>query len=319
MFSTLRRIARQSVLMIICGTALAQQTIEFHSLDKKLGFPALLTEKATYTDRINGTFKRPAGATGTVPVMVIMHSSAGMSPISTGEWSDFFLRMGVATFVVDSFGPRGITSTASDQSQLSYGASTVDALMALKTVAALPNVDASKIGVIGFSRGGVAALNSSFDTVTKHAGLGNLKFALHVAFYPGCSQIATTTKQPTLFLVGDDDDYFPIAKCNAFIDQLKARGANLTYVVYPGAKHGFDLDRPTVYAPRAQTWRKCGRTVMDLDNLSYSIDGVKVSSKEFGEHSGKCLTTGLTVGPDPKAKKDSREKVEAFVRKNFAM
>lgn len=310
--------------MVLCGTALAQQTIEFNSLEKTQGFPALFNGRAQYTDKINGTFTRPTGTAGQrVPVMVIMHSSAGMSPISTGEWSDFFLRMGVATFVVDSFGPRGITSTANDQSLLSYGASTVDALTALKAVAALPNVDATRIGVIGFSRGGIAAVNASFNTVIKgvtgNGSGGDLKFALHIAFYSGCAQIATPSKQPILFFIGDDDDYYPIAKCNAFIDQLKAKGANLTYVVYPGAKHGFDIDRPQLYAARAQHAAKCGLTIQDLDDSSYSIDGVKATSQEFGAYYGKCLSTGLTVGPDPKAKKDSREKVTAFVRKNFAM
>ena len=319
----IRGLVRACILWAVCNSAMGQ-TIEFNSLEKTQGFPALVEGRAQYTDKIRGTFTRPTDAVvggKPVPVMVIMHSSAGMSPISTGEWSDFFLRMGVATFVVDSFGPRGITSTANDQSQLSYGASTVDAMNALKAVAALPNVDATKIGVIGFSRGGIAAVNASFNPVINGVmGSGsNLKFALHIAYYSGCAQIGTPSKQPILFFIGDDDDYYPIAKCNAFIDQLKGKGANLTYIVYPGAKHGFDLDRPQMYSARAQQAAKCGRTIMDLDDMSYSIDGVKVTSQEYGAYYGKCMTTGLTVGPDPKAKKDSREKVEAFVRKNFAM
>lgn len=316
----IRGLVSAYVLWAVCNAAMGQ-TIEFNSLEKTQGFPALVEGRAQYTDKINGTFTRPAGKDGkSVPVMVIMHSSAGMSPISTGEWSDFFLRMGVATFVVDSFGPRGITSTANDQSQLSYGASTVDALTALKAVAALPNVDVNKIGVIGFSRGGIAAVNASFNPVIKGVmGSSNLKFALHIAYYSGCAQIATPNKQPILFFIGDADDYYPIDKCNAFVDQLKGKGANLTYIVYPGAKHGFDLDRPQLYAPRAQQAAKCGRTIIDLDDMSYHVDGVKVTSQEFGAYYGKCLSTGLTVGPDPKAKRDSREKVDAFVRINFAM
>jgi dienelactone hydrolase len=319
----IRGLVKAGILWAVCNAAMGQ-TFEYNSLDRKQGFPTLLAEKATFTDKINGAFTRPTGgaaAGGPVPVMVIMHSSAGMSPISTGEWSDFFLRMGVATFVVDSFGPRGITSTANDQTQLTYAATTADALLALKTVAALPNVDATKIGVIGFSRGGMGALNSSYSRVIASV-LGKqstLKFALHIPFYPGCYQVGTPNQQPILYFVGDDDDYYPIAKCNAVADTLKAKGANLKYIVYPGAKHAFDLDRPKVYAARAQQLSKCGLTIMDLDDMSYHVDNAKVTAKEFSDYVGKCMTTGLTVGPDPKAKKDSREKVEAFVRKNFAM
>lgn len=323
MFSLFRRIAQISVLTLLCGTTLAQQSIEFNSLDRKQGFPALLGGRAQYTDKINGVFTHPTGASGNVPVMVILHSSGGISPASTGEWSQFFLEMGIATFVVDSFGPRGVLTSTTDQSQLNYAASTADALKALKVVAEQRGVDPKRIGVIGFSRGALATATSSFDNV-RTAVLGAdspLKFNLHVAFYGGCSLIGTTTGAPMLFFVGKEDDYFSAESCTGAVTKLRARGANVTdLVVYPNAYHGFDVTRDkTVYTANAQSFKGCSSAGQDLDNMTYYLGDTRVTSKEYGEYFGKCVARGASVSPDRTAKADARARTKAFVLKNFAM
>ena len=320
MILSFRRLMRLCFLASMCGGAWAQpQTVEFNSLDRKQGFPALLSGRAIYSDKISGVFTRPEKADGNVPVMVIMHGSGGKSDIGTGEWSRYFLSMGIATLEVDSFGPRGITATAADQSQLSYAASTVDALMALQAVAKLPGVDVSKVGVIGFSRGGQASTNSGYVRV-RSAVLkeSKLAFALHIALYGGCSMFGTPDKTPILFLMGDDDDYVAPATCSRFVDAMRSRGASIAFEVYPNTKHGFDQDRKDLRAPRAQTWKTCAPRYQDIDSLTYSVGGKDVSGKEYGEAMGKCMTTGVTVGPNYQSRDLARASVTRFVRKNFA-
>ena len=301
-------------------TAVDQQTVEFNSMNRQQGFPALYSGRAQYTDHVNGVFTRPKGATGNVPVMVIMHGSAGNRPESTGDWSNYFLSMGVATFVVDSFGPRGIVSTAADQSQMKYAASTVDALVALSTVAALPGVDVSRVGIIGFSRGGLASTNASYEKV-RAAVLGQspLKYALHIALYGGCTQTGTTTGQPILMLMGDKDDYVSEKTCSDFVQVLRNRGANVTFNVFKGVTHGYDVDRRSVYAAQAQTLKDCHPYYTDLDNLSYWFHGTQVSLTEFDDVVGKCRSRGVQVTYDASAKQQSRDRVQSFVRKNFGM
>lgn len=300
----------------------AQQIIEFNSMDRKQGFPALLNGRAQFTDKINGTFTRPAGATGLVPVMVILHGSGGVSDIGTGEWSRFFLSMGIATFVVDSFTPRGISSTAADQLQLSYPASTADALMALKAVADQPGVDAKRIGVIGFSRGGQSSTNSAYTKI--QAGVlganSSLRYALHIALYGGCFQPGTTDKTPILFLLGDDDGYVTPESCAKFVDTLRSRGANIELVVYTNAKHGFDQERSRdSYGAQVQSWKKCPPRTQDLDDMTYAINGKSMSFKEYGEAITSCMTTGVSFGFNRAARDDSRVRVKALVLSNFAM
>ena len=306
---------------VLCGTALAQQTIEFNSLDKKQGFPALIGGRAQYTDKISGVFTRPAGASGNVPVMVIMHGSGGVLEEGTGAWSKYFLDMGIATFVVDSFGPRGVVNTVTDASLVSYPASVVDALKALQVVAKQPAVDVNRIGVIGGSRGGVAATVSGHKNVRDAVmGADNpLQYNLHVILYGGCTQVGTTTGAPMVFIMGDNDDYISVETCTKFVEGMRARGAQMEFIVYPGARHSFDVIRTNAYSPKGQTWKNCAPRYQDIDNLKYYINGKTVTSAEYGDNFGKCLSHGITVGPNQPAIDGTKVKIKSMLAKYFAM
>ncbi len=121
-------------------------------------------------------------------------------------------------------------------------------------------------------------------------------------------------------LMGDQDDNHPMRVCNTFVDKLKSRGANLTFVVYPGATHGFDVDRKPAYAAKVQAWKTCAKDRKeDLDTLTFLLDDEKVSAKDYLAYSVSCRTTGIHVGPDRFGASDSRKQVDQFVRKNFNM
>lgn len=316
----IRILAAVSLAAVSVATLAQPVTLEFNSLNRKQGFPALLEHRAQYTDKISGVLTRPANATGNVPAMIIMHSSGGIIP-ATWEWSNFFLQMGVATFVVDSFGPRGIADTGSDSSQLNYGASVADSLLALKTLAAQPGIDSKRIGVIGFSRGAVAAATSSFENI-RAATLGSnnpLRFALHVPFYGGCTLVGTTTGAPMLFFFAGKEEYVPPESCPATANQLRARGADVTDVMYPNAYHSFDVERSKhVYLAKGESWTSCSRT-QDMDTMNYYVSGKQVTPKEYAEAFSKCTKHGVTIGYDYSAKSDSREKTKAFVAKVFGL
>src|SRR5260370_16125677 len=83
------------------------------------------------------------------------------------DWEQYFLSMAVATFVIDSFTGRGIVSTINDQSQLGRLAQTEDAYRALALLAKHPRIDASRVMLIGFSRGGQNALYASMTRFQK--------------------------------------------------------------------------------------------------------------------------------------------------------
>ena len=65
-------------------------------------------------------------------------------------------------------------------------------------------------------------------------------FKAAAALYPPCANEADARLAiPTLILVGDKDDVTPAADCAALAKRQAPGQAKL--VVYPGARHGFDL------------------------------------------------------------------------------
>ncbi len=78
--------------------------------------------------------------------------------------------MGLATFVLDAFTGRGIVQTSTDQASLGRLAMTYDAYRALEVLEKHSRIDPQRIAVMGFSRGGQAALYSSVKRFQKMHG-----------------------------------------------------------------------------------------------------------------------------------------------------
>ena len=73
--------------------------------------------------------------------------------------------------------------------------------------------------------------------------------------------------RPVLILIGADDDWTNPAECEELARRQRAKGADVTVVVYPGAVHYFDVEgQPRMFLPdvenrNAKTGRCCGATV----------------------------------------------------------
>jgi cephalosporin-C deacetylase-like acetyl esterase len=66
---------------------------------------------------IAGELRLPQGAAGRLPAVVLMHGSGGAGAREE-FWSKSFNEMGIASFVVDSFSGRGLTSVSANQALL---------------------------------------------------------------------------------------------------------------------------------------------------------------------------------------------------------
>jgi dienelactone hydrolase len=78
-----------------------------------------------------GELRFPHAGTDRLPVVILLHGSGGISGYVT-DWEQGLLAMGVATFVIDSFSGRGITSVNNDQSQIGRFVQIEDAYRALE-------------------------------------------------------------------------------------------------------------------------------------------------------------------------------------------
>jgi hypothetical protein len=111
--------------------------------------------------------------------MVIVHGSGGVTK-GEWEWANQINGLGIASFVIDNFTGRGIRETETDQFRLSPAADIAGALAALRLLATHPGIDPKHIGVIGFSRGGIVALDTALEPFRRAVIDGDLRFAAHI-------------------------------------------------------------------------------------------------------------------------------------------
>jgi dienelactone hydrolase len=222
--------------------------------------------------------------------MVLLHGCHGVLP-STLEWGRWFRAHGYVALIVDSLAPRGLTENCSfsspDVPNTERFDDTVGALVHLQSRL---YVDRERIGVIGWSAGGLfamAAINRPSHERARRRGviLPEPGFRAAVAFYPGgCwSLVNETFVRPLLVLIGDADDWTIPGPCIEMVQGMRSRGADVSLVVYPAALHYFDVEGPA-------------RVVLpDVTNRN---------------RPGECC--GATIGYDPAAAADARHRVEAF-------
>jgi dienelactone hydrolase len=86
-------------------------------------------------------------------------------------------------------------------------------------------------------------LLAAHDRAASRALPADLRFALHVPFYPSCSTQhykPKSTGAPIYLLLGGADSYVGVVPRQEYAAALKAEGARVEVTVYPGAPHGFD-------------------------------------------------------------------------------
>lgn len=261
---------------------------------------------------IAGELRLPRPGSDRLPVVVLIHGSGGISGYVT-DWEQDLNSMGVATFVIDSFTARGIVNTNYDQAQLGGLAMIIDAYRALDLLAKHTRVDPKRIAVMGFSRGGKAALYASMKRFRSMHGSPSQEFAAYIAFYPPCTTVyrcdEDVADKPIRLFHGSADDYVPIAPCRAYVERLKTKGKDVQLTEYPGAGHVFDgrAYKTPLKLEKAQTARHC--------QLEESADGVIVNAKTQQPFtwSDPCVEYGPTIGYDEKASTDARRAVREFV------
>ena len=91
-------------------------------------------------------------------------------------WEEEFNAIGVSTFTLDGLTGRGLTQVITDQALLGRLNFILDIYRALDVLAKHPRVDSSRIALMGFSRGGHAALHASltrFHKMWNKSGIGS--------------------------------------------------------------------------------------------------------------------------------------------------
>lgn len=304
------------VAALAAGTAQAQQreTISFESRQK--GQPVQVTAEIYW----------PA-TTGPVPAMVIHHGSSGLSDARGGRVVREMVAMDVAAVVIDSFKPRGVSSTVQDQFSVTGEDFNLDALMALRALGTNARINRTQIGITGFSKGGTSSLMASHERLVVAAGVpAGLRYALHVPFYPACAvqyYRPMTTGAPIYMLLGGADTYVGVEPCQTYAEALRVGGARIEVMVFPGAMHGFDGGR-AYFTPQGENYSKCVLQQQANGSWVERTSGIMTTGADGKTIPGAgakalaaCRTLGVSGGGNEAAAKQSMDDLKSYVRRHL--
>ena len=186
------------------------------------------------------------------PAVVILHGSGGVD--SRGGWYARKLNeAGFATLELDLWAARGVSGPSTRPK--SPMETVPDAYAALALLSARPDIDPARIGVMGFSWGGVVTMLSATSAVqAKYAAPGQA-FAAFAPLYPVCwafnrvpgLEFKELTGKPVFIQAGELDRYDDPDSCAQLHAGLPAAAKAVVRVVtYPGATHAWDRREPDV-------------------------------------------------------------------------
>ena len=181
-----------------------------------------------------------------LPAVVIVHGSSGID--SRGHsYAVELNKAGIATLEIDMWTPRGVTSPA-DRPR-SVPETLPDAYGAFKYLAANPAIDPKRIGIMGFSWGGVVSMLTATKPYTERYLAAGEMFAAHAPNYPVCwvynvvpgYEFRSFTGAPVFIQAAELDTYDLPSTCPNLVESLEPTAPGLLSVrVYPNATHAFD-------------------------------------------------------------------------------
>ncbi len=199
------------------------------------------------------------------PVVILLHGANGPKSGSAWNWSQFLNMRGIATLRLDSYTARGIGNVMAEQSNAAQFMPIYDVYRAVEMLGEMPGIDPERIYIMGFSRGGSAALHASLQRFRDAFGPRVGKIAGFFPFYPACNFRLNgdldVVDAPIRLFHGGADDWTPVAPCREYAERLTAEGRDVVLTEFPDAHHAFD--DPTAPAlhtdPLWMTSRACLR------------------------------------------------------------
>lgn len=224
------------------------------------------------------------------------------------DYMEMYQDNGFATFELNSFKSRDVTSTVGSQVEVTIATIILDAYRALDALSKHPNIDADRIAITGWSLGGGVTLFSGWQPVLKALGQQH-RFAAHLAFYPPCFVNPTDlgfTQAPMHILIGEADNWTPAAPCQKLVERLAVNKTNIDITVYPDAHHGFDSETPVQQNDKGYSFKDClfelttdGDILMNYLRLPMSNPWLQKLGFLF------CVERGVSIGGNPDAREQS--------------
>jgi dienelactone hydrolase len=287
---------------------------------------------AQWSDLAAGAFRKqpvdvsadlllPGKTAAPAPAAILLHGSDGLTAHQY-RYAKSFLAWGMAVFLIDSFTARGAGDTVGDPNAVTPYSMLIDAYQALALLQAHPAIDAKRIVVVGWSKGGMVADWASRVRYRAMLSPQGPVFAAHVAFYPWCGEQhlpVQLTGAPLLYLVGARDDWTGAAPCIDYVGRVREAGFRVELAIYQHAEHAFDYPgRFRRYLGDAISWANCNylwgeasfRVVSSGETLPWS---------QYARYLEGCTSHGAHVGSNALARDQAARDLRAFLSETLAL
>lgn len=246
--------------------------------------------------------------------MVILPGSGGIKPGREHAYAEFLNRQGIAAFVLEYYAPRGLSEETNYL--IRTGSVTeidlvADAYSALAVLLTHPRIDRQRIGLLGFSYGGMATRIAMDARVRSSLAEGTGRFAVHVDAYGPCFQDIGSnpvTGAPLLTLRGTRDASNDLEACVRRESGLRQLGSEVAAIVYDGAGHAWENEETLHFSEDSPYISGCewrydteGYPVLDGQRLvGYGPDAsraTRISARlRLGARLKDCVQYGYWIG-----------------------
>ena len=243
-----------------------------------VSFPAAQTSSGSGSEKVEAIYSRPStqNVGAKLPAIVLLHSAWGWSDEheGTSNYAQALQKAGFATLELRMFPTHGSAKTGGPAAYLP------ELFGSLNYLASNPDIDPKRIGVAGYSFGGLLALVAATTWANKTYGKSGQQFAAHAPFYPICwvlkanaqgrrSPVPTDawmewTGVPIRIFAGAIDDYDnrdPKSCADAVKALPESQQRVFSVKVYPQATHGWDQKKGASFFEKlACNGRGCNNT-----------------------------------------------------------
>ncbi|MFT3808906.1 MAG: Rid family hydrolase [Micropepsaceae bacterium] len=311
--------------------------------DRKIAFLSFPVSDGDRTWTCAGILSIPAAAPLPAPAVIVVHGSNGIDSRGEGA-TDALNAAGVATFEIDLWAAHGV---AGPETRPKSPFETVpDVFAALAVLAARPEIDEARIGLSGFSWGGLMTMLAATRAIQGKYAAAGARFAAFAPFYP-VAWIYNAVPGfdfrdltgPVLIQLGAADTYDDPDTGDALLATLSAADrANVTLHVHPGATHAWDRREPditvhdpfshkgkggpTLFAYDAATARRATGLMTDFFTAAFGIAAPAAPRgfvKPFADarRVGDILFLSGDIGLDPETGKLAPGGIEPETRQAF--
>ncbi|HJL74198.1 MAG: dienelactone hydrolase family protein [Candidatus Marinimicrobia bacterium] len=307
-------------LFLVCCYGMDHEVVSFSSANPFSFYHVITDLENLERQEVTGILRFPEES-GSAPYPLVMGvaGSKGWSEHHL-QYMEMYRDLGMATFELQSFKSRNVTSTVGEQISVTHAMMILDAYRALETLSTDPRIDADRTAITGWSLGGGVTLFSAWQPL-KRAITEKVSFAAHLAFYPPCftkPDVLDFTDAPIHILIGELDNWTPAAACEELVSEMQSAGVNVDLTVYPDSHHSFDRIAPPVVDEKGYSLTDC-RFNMRVDGavLMNFLDIPMITPTRQKIALAFCADRGPTYGGNPVYRKAAFEFAKNFMSEHL--